>query len=187
LVHRLDQPVAGVMLFCRTSKAAGRISEQFRLGHVKKRYVAIVEGSLAHDTEKLVHHLERREKSSSRVVAGPGPRSQEARLSYRVLERNRSRTLIEVDLETGRHHQIRIQMSHRGHPLLGDLRYGASAPLPNRQIALVATELHFTHPVSKTSVRLSCPLPRDWPWPSGQPRTDGPPWLWEELLPSVLP
>lgn len=187
LVHRLDQPVAGVMLFCRTSKAAGRISEQFRTGRVRKRYLAVVEGTLTRRSERLVHHLERREKQSSRIVKARSDQSREARLTYRVVDVLDGSTLVEIDLETGRHHQIRLQMAHIGHPVLGDLRYGASAPVPGGKIALVATDLTVEHPVKREEVRLHCSLPRGWPWPPSDPKRDGPPWHWRELpLMSVL-
>ncbi len=181
LVHRLDRPAAGVVLFCRTSKAAGRISEQFRSGTIRKRYLAIVMGLPANDSAPLRDHIERREKRSSRVVAQPTSNSQEARLSYKVLASVASRSLVEIDLETGRHHQIRVQMAHQGHPLLGDLRYGAPAPLPGRQIALLATQLIVQHPTGREELSISSPLPKDWPWPPGQPVPQGPPWNWREL------
>ena len=138
LVHRLDRPVAGVCLFCRTSKAAARLSDQFRRGTVRKEYLAVVLGKPKPEEGRLVHHLERLPERSSRVVPALSPRSQEARLSYKVLDSTGGTSLVAIELETGRHHQIRLQMAHVGHPLLGDLRYGALAPLPQKQIALLA-------------------------------------------------
>jgi 23S rRNA pseudouridine1911/1915/1917 synthase len=181
LVHRLDRPAAGVMLFCRTSKAAGRISEQFRSGSIRKRYLAIVMGLPATASGPLRDHIERRENRSSRIVPQPTANSQEARLSYKVLAATASNSLVEIDLETGRHHQIRVQLAHQGHPILGDLRYGAPAPLPRKQIALVATRLIVQHPVTKEDISISSPLPKDWPWPPDQPVQQGPPWNWREL------
>jgi 23S rRNA pseudouridine1911/1915/1917 synthase len=189
LVHRLDRPVAGVMLFCRTSKAAGRVSEQFRCGKTRKHYLAIVAGTPAMSSGRLVDHIERLENRSSRIVPAPTPSSQEARLSYRVSSATSSCSLVEIHLETGRHHQIRVQMSHLGHPILGDLRYGAPAPLPQKQIALFAKELTLNHPITKEELTISSPLPRAWPWPPGQPVRQGPPWGWKELealIPSSL-
>jgi 23S rRNA pseudouridine1911/1915/1917 synthase len=181
LVHRLDRPVAGVMLFCRTSKSAGRISEQFRSGKIRKYYLAIVAGNPGKNSGRLIDHLERRKNRSSRVASAPSPATQDARLSYQVLAGTASLSLVEIHLETGRHHQIRVQMSHLGHPILGDLRYGAGAPLAQRQIALVASRLTLYHPISKEEMSITSPLPRGWPWPPDQPVPNGPPWDWGEL------
>lgn len=181
MVHRLDRPVAGVVLFCRTSKAAARISEQFRTGNVRKRYLTVVEGALKEASGRLIHQMERREDRSSRIVAAKTPESREARLSYRVLDTFRSRSLVEVILETGRRHQIRLQMAHIGNPVLGDIRYGASAPLPRQQIALLARELTVRHPIHKSELSLLSPLPHGWPWPSAIIPPDAPPWNWSDF------
>jgi len=181
LVHRLDRPVAGVMLFCRTSKAAGRISEQFRSGSIQKRYRAIVLGLPRVPSALLRNHVERQPNRSSRILPAPTRTSQEARLHYRVVATSASRSLVEIALETGRHHQIRVQMANLGHPLLGDLRYGAPAPLAEKQIALVATTLTVQHPITKDDLTIRSPLPRGWPWPPEEPVREGPPWNWREL------
>ena len=208
LVHRLDRPVAGVILFARTSKAAARLSEQFRSGKAKKCYLAIVEGTPNPKSGRLVHHIERTDRFS-RIVSEPSSLSQEARLTYRVLETFRSQSLVEVELETGRRHQIRLQLSHLGHPLLGDVRYGASAPLPQKQIALLAWELTVEHPTRKEPMTFRSPFPRGWPRREGaeregaeregarrearggktvrledseSEREGSPPWDWKELL-----
>jgi len=185
LVHRLDRPVAGVVLFCRTSKAAGRLSEQFRTGKTQKHYLAVVEGKIQQSEGRLIHHLERREERSSRIVAHSTVNSQEARLSFRVLDTSKSRSLVEVHLETGRHHQIRVQLAHIGHPILGDLRYGASAPLPQKQLALLARELIVMHPTRKEELTFRSPIPSGWPWPTDAPETWRPPWNWSELCPLI--
>jgi 23S rRNA pseudouridine1911/1915/1917 synthase len=182
LVHRLDRPVAGVVLFCRTSKAAGRVSEQFRLGKVEKHYLAVVEGRLKTKSGRLVHQIERYEDRSSRIVGSPTGVSQEARLSYELLDTEGARSLVHVILETGRRHQIRVQMAQIGHPILGDLRYGASAPLPQKQIALFARQLVVSHPVRKDDLCLQSPLPRQWPWPGPEVPAQGPLWNWNEYL-----
>lgn len=181
LVHRLDRPVAGVLLLCRTSKAAGRISEQFRRGETEKGYLAVVEGKLQETSGQLTHLIVRRDDRSSRIVTEPTSGSQEARLSYRLLETAGRNSLVEIKLETGRHHQIRVQMAHLGHPVVGDLRYGASAPLPQRQIALLARTLTVIHPTRKEHLLLQCPLPRGWPWPSKEIEAPAPPWNWGDL------
>lgn len=182
MVHRLDRPVAGVVVFARTSKAAARLSDQFRTGAVEKRYLAIVEGRMADDAGRLVHRLARRDKRSSQVLEGSQPGGQEARLSYRVLERTDSRTLVEIALETGRRHQIRVQLAHLGHPVVGDLRYGAPAPLPSAQIALLAHRLTILHPTLKTPLPFECPLPSGWPWPGSEQGQPSPPWNWSDIV-----
>jgi 23S rRNA pseudouridine1911/1915/1917 synthase len=179
MVHRLDRPVAGVVVFARTSKAAGRLSAQFRSGTVQKRYLAIVEGQLLEPAGRLVQQLERHERVS-RVVAEGTANSQEARLSYRVLGTHNTWSLVEIDLETGRRHQIRLQFSHIGHPLVGDLRYGASSPLPQMQLALLARAITFDHPTRHEAVTVQSPIPRGWPWPGGVDDPHAPPWTWRE-------
>lgn len=190
MIHRLDRPVAGVVLFCRTSKAAGRLSLQFRAKTVRKTYLAVLEGKIRQASGRVVHHLERIEGRSTRVLNTPTPGSREAVLSFSLLDYDPERrlSLIEVDLETGRHHQIRAQFAHLGHPVAGDLRYGASAALPQKQIALLARELAVDHPVSKERIRILSPLPRSWPWlASFHPDSPAPPWNWTELRPLLSP
>ena len=179
LVHRLDRPVAGVMLFCRTSKAAGRLSEQFREGKAEKYYFAVLEGELGEKSGTLVNFIEKGEKRSSRIAPQKSPTAREARLSFTVLDCERDRTLVRIKLETGRKHQIRVQFAHLGHPVAGDLRYGAKAPLAEKQIALFAKELIVDHPVGGRRLRFESPLPRGWPWPGPEGRSL--PWDWREL------
>ncbi|MEN6438202.1 MAG: RNA pseudouridine synthase [Syntrophobacter sp.] len=182
MVHRLDRPVAGVVLFCRTSKAAGRMSEQFRLKIPEKYYVAVLEGELKQKTGTLVNFLVRRENRSSIIAPRGTPGSREAVLSYTVLDVAGKRTLVRVKLDTGRHHQIRVQFAHIGHPVLGDLRYGAPAPLPAKQIALFAQELVVNHPVRGERMRFNSPLPCSWPWDSDDPGGECISWNWRDLL-----
>ncbi|MEW6079783.1 MAG: RluA family pseudouridine synthase [Thermodesulfobacteriota bacterium] len=186
MVHRLDRPVAGVVLFCRTSKAAGRVSEQFRSGQTRKKYMAVLEGKLKDQSGRLVNHLERR-GNSGRVVTRATSTSDEARLSFRLLDTAGDSSLVEIDLETGRHHQIRLQFAHIGHPVLGDLRYGASGPLPEKQIALFAASLTVTHPTLGRELTFSAPLPRKWPWPKIPSGGEAPPWNWREIESEVSP
>jgi len=180
MVHRIDRPAAGVVLFCRTSKAAGRISQQIRAGQTQKRYLVIVEGKLRPSSGRLVNYIER-QGASGRIVDRGGGKSSQASLCFRVLETRAHASLVEVDLETGRHHQIRLQFSHLGHPVLGDLRYGASGPLAARQIALFAAGLTVTHPTQGQPLTFSAPLPRGWPWPEIDDTADAPPWNWLEM------
>lgn len=185
LPHRLDRPVAGVILICRTSKAAGRMTQQFRTGRVKKQYMAVLEGELDIGSGSLTHHLERF-GSSARIVDGPTETSQEARLSFRVLEIRSGRSFVEVDLGTGRHHQIRVQMAQLGCPVLGDLRYGASRPLARRQLALLARSLSIFHPTLDHPLTFQCPFPQGWPWDVPETDAIGPPWSWEALEAAVM-
>ena len=185
IVHRLDRPVAGVILFARTSKAAARLSEQFRTGRVEKQYMAVVEGIVKEPSAQLVHQLERIPGQSSRIVEKPTKNSRQVRLSYRIIDTHRSKSLVKIDLETGRHHQIRAQMAYLGHPVVGDLRYGAPAPLPEKQIALCATRLAVWHPTRKDRLAFQSPCPRGWPWPGLDADALAPPWNWSALYPEV--
>jgi len=180
LVHRLDRPVAGVMLFARTSKAAARLSEQIRNGSVRKVYLAVVEGKKPPSSARLVHHIERLGRHS-RIVHRQTPTSREARLSYRLLDSASGRSLLEVEPETGRRHQIRLQLAHLGCPIVGDCRYGASEPLSARQIALFARQLTIAHPISQDPLTVSAPLPTGWPWPATPGSADSPLWNFEDF------
>ncbi len=180
MVHRLDRPVAGVVLFCRTSKAAARISEQFRSGTTRKTYLAVLQGRLKQPFGELVHYIQRIPHKSSRIVNHAAPLAAHARLSYRKKDESENASLVEIDLKTGRHHQIRAQFSHIGHPVMGDLRYGAAAPLPEKQIALLAVCLEISHPISGQRIRIESPLPRGWPWNDAKQKEEIF-WNWREI------
>jgi 23S rRNA pseudouridine1911/1915/1917 synthase len=175
LVHRLDRPVAGVMLFARTSKAAARLSEQIRSSRMRKVYLAVVEGQRPPTAARLVHQVERQGRNS-RIVDCQTPTSREARLSYRLLDSAGDRSLLEVELETGRRHQIRLQLAHIGCPIVGDCRYGAPEPLNARQIALFARQLTIVHPTRNHPLTFCAPLPSGWPWPGSVSAADAPLW-----------
>ena len=147
LVHRLDRPVSGVMVFARTSKAADRLSRAFRERTIEKRYIAVVEGMLTGSGERedwLVKGHGR-----VRTVEATHPGAKRAALRWRGLGQRNGRSLVEVDLLTGRPHQVRIQLAALGHPILGDLRYGARDEFDGRNLALHAYRLGFEHPVRK--------------------------------------
>ena len=180
MVHRLDRPVAGVVLFCRTSKAAARISEQFRAGTARKTYLAVVEGRPEDDQGHLSNFIEKNAKNS-KIVSVPTEKSRIATLSYRVLDTTGSSSLLEVQLETGRKHQIRLQFSYLGHPILGDKRYGSTKALDRRQIALFAKALTIMHPTRNAEITIDAPLPKGWTWRSLEDTETPPPWNWEEL------
>jgi 23S rRNA pseudouridine1911/1915/1917 synthase len=147
LVHRLDRPVGGVMVLARTSKAAARLSQQFRERRVDKVYQAIVEGSL----------------SPREGVLEGGLDGKDCRLSYRTLAAGAHRSELEVRPHTGRKHQIRRQLAEAGHPIVGDRRYGAKGALARRCIALAATSLEFDHPTRDERLCFGAPLPGWWP------------------------
>lgn len=152
LVHRLDRPVSGVMVFAKSSKAASRLSDQIRTHVFKKRYLAVVNGIDIDDSGEFVDYLVKDDDYSSRVVDKKNGKY--CKLMYTVLERNEklNLALVDIALETGRHHQIRVQFAHHGHSLYGDQRYGKR---DSNQIALHAYSISFLHPISKTEVCFS--------------------------------
>ena len=160
LVHRLDRPASGVMAFARTSKAAARLSRAFRERLPEKRYLALVEGRCT-GGGTLVDYLVKEDRRV-RVVDPDYPKAQRAELTWRALERRRGLTLVEVDLKTGRPHQVRVQLAHIGFPLLGDLRYGARRALDGRNLALHAWRLALDHPTRKERMAWEAPPPATW-------------------------
>lgn len=160
-MSRLDAPVTGVILFARTSKAAARLTEQFRSRAVDKAYWAVVSGQPPleqHCVDWMIK--DERHRKMHRTTPGQ-PGAQEARLSYRRLQRVRQFWLLEVQLHTGRKHQIRVQLSARGTPVVGDRKYGSSEPFA-AGIALHARRLGFTHPTRGEPLELIAPLPASW-------------------------
>ena len=162
LVHRLDRNVSGVVLFARTSKAASRLSKQFREGTPKKHYRAIVLGKLKEEHTTLVHYLRKEKSLRATVFPRETPTAKRSELSYEVINSLENKSLLEVSLSTGRFHQIRAQMAFIGHPIIGDVKYGAPEPLPNQEIALYAHKLVFSHPVSNEEITLTAPEPKTW-------------------------
>ena len=162
LVHRLDRNVSGVVLFARTSKAASRLSKQFREGTPKKLYRAIVLGKLKEEHTTLVHYLRKEKSLRATVFPRETPTAKRSELSYEVTNALENKSLLEVSLSTGRFHQIRAQMAFIGHPIIGDVKYGAPEPLPNQEIALYAHKLVFSHPVSNEEITLTAPEPKTW-------------------------
>ncbi len=168
LVHRLDQPVSGVVLLAKTSKAASRLSEQFRKGDVVKRYLAIVEGVVGEDAGEWTDTLRKDAGQNVVEVVPPGSLGgKDARLEYRVLEREAGKTSLELLPKTGRSHQLRVQLASRGFPILGDRKYGSRSIVRasdgGLRIALHASELTITHPTRRESLSLVAPVPADWP------------------------
>lgn len=163
LLHRLDRPVAGIILFAKTSKGASRLSEQFRNRSVIKIYQALVVGGPAQPKGALVNFLVKdKNKNSVKVSAAAVPGSQRAQLSYEVIKKIGENSLLKITLGTGRPHQIRAQFGAIGCPVVGDVKYGAPAPLPDRSLALLATSLTFATATDHRPVTVSVPVPSAW-------------------------
>ena len=180
LVHRLDGPVAGVLALARTSKAAARLSAQFREGGITKSYLAVVQGRPPQTCGRLVHQLVR-DGRMSRIAPPGSAEGQRAALSYRLIDRQEGKSLLEVTLETGRRHQIRAQLAALGCPVWGDRSYGAAQALPDGRIALLAARLMLTHPTRDLSMAFESPWPQGWPWPAPPDERERPLWTIEEL------
>ncbi len=159
LVHRLDRVVGGVMVFAKTSKAAGRLSKQVQNHELKKTYYAVLCGNLK-TSGHLENYLVKDEKTNTSYVNQEGKL---AILDYEVLANKENLTLVKIDLKTGRHHQIRVQFSHLGYPLYGDARYNKNYQ-KGEQIALFASELSFLHPITKERVTFTLDLPNRYPY-----------------------
>lgn len=173
VTHRLDRPTTGVVLFARTSKALTRLNAMFQSHEqIRKTYWAIVErtenGKVKTENGeaiKLEHYLWRNEKQNKSFIVKQGTKdAKRAVLSYRAIAQSDRYTLIEVNLETGRHHQIRCQLSAIGSPIKGDLKYGAKRSNPDGGIALHARKIEFIHPVSKQPISITAPVPEDTLW-----------------------
>ena len=169
VAHRLDRPVSGLVVFARTSKALTRLNKMFAEGQVHKTYWAIVEGEKVRGGEGEWHTLEnwivRNEKQNkSYAYDHEVPNSKLAKLKYRLIGRGERYDLLEVQLMTGRHHQIRCQLAAMGCPIKGDLKYGAKRSNPDGSISLNAHRIAFIHPVSKEEICIESPLPPDNLW-----------------------
>ena len=167
VAHRLDRPVSGVVVFAKTSKALSRLNDMFRLGKVDKRYLAIVKNRPSEIESELVHYLVRNEqKNRSFAYNKEVPGSKKSILKYRLVGSSTNYNLLEIELMTGRHHQIRCQLSKMGMPIKGDLKYGAERSNPDGGISLHAYYIKFEHPVSHNTICVSAPLPNDALWSS---------------------
>ena len=165
VTHRLDRPVSGLVIFAKTSKALTRLNEMFRAGEVKKTYWAVVKNAPKESEGELVHFLVRNEKQKkSYAYDKEVPNSKKAVLDYRLIGRSENYYLLEVDLKTGRHHQIRCQLAKMGCPIKGDLKYGSPRSNPDGSICLHARRVRFVHPVSKELIELKAPLPEGNLW-----------------------
>lgn len=160
VVHRLDRPVAGLVVFAKTSKALTRMNELFRNGGVRKTYWAITRNRPAEPEKRLVHWITSTERNNkSYASSSPRKDAKEAALSYRLIGSSERFNLLEVNLETGRKHQIRVQLSAIGCPVKGDLKYGDKRSNPDGSISLMARRIEFIHPVSGNKIDITAPLP----------------------------
>lgn len=165
LIHRLDRPTSGVLVFAKTSKALRRMNEMFKTREVKKKYWAIVEGSPKLEIQRLEHYLRKNSKNNKvTVFTKPTSEAKLAILEYKLIGELDNYTLLEVDLFTGRSHQIRSQLSFIGHPIKGDLKYGAKRSNPDGSISLHAREISFQHPVTKEHLTIIAPPQKDNLW-----------------------
>lgn len=165
VVHRLDRPTSGVVVFAKTSKALTRLNEMFKKGEIDKTYWAIVKNVPPQDEGVLVHYLIKNEKNNkSTAYDTEKPHTQKAVLHYKLIGRSQKYYLLEVKIETGRHHQIRCQLAKIGLPIKGDLKYGAQRSNPDGSISLHARNISFVHPVSKQIIDITAPVPDDPLW-----------------------
>ena len=165
VVHRLDRPTTGIVAFARTSKALSRMNELFSNRETQKTYWAVVKNKPEKSKDKLVHYLKRNEKNNtSKAHLKEVPDSKLASLEYQIIKELNNYTALEIELHTGRHHQIRAQLSAIGAPIKGDLKYGFDRSNPDGGIHLRARKLHFIHPVSKEEITIIAPTPDDVIW-----------------------
>lgn len=165
VVHRLDRPVSGVMLYARTSKALERLSEMFREGNIRKTYLAIVKERPPEDEATIVHYLKKNETQNKTYVYDSDVKgSKKASLTYRIKARSEKFYLLEVELHTGRHHQIRAQLAKIGCPIKGDLKYGFPRSNEDGGISLFSRKIEFIHPVRKEPVTITAHFPEGDIW-----------------------
>ena len=165
VVHRLDRPVSGLVVFAKTSKALSRLNEMFRTGDVHKTYWAIVKKNDIAPEATLTDWLTRNERQNKSYAHNREvPGAKKAVLSYKVRSMSDNYMLLEVRLMTGRHHQIRRQLAHMGCPIKGDLKYGSPRSNPDGSISLMSRRVEFVHPVSKETIAVEAPVPDDRLW-----------------------
>jgi 23S rRNA pseudouridine1911/1915/1917 synthase len=164
LVHRLDRPVGGVMIFAKTSKAASRLSEQVRNKTFKKTYFAVIHGNM-NKRDTLKDYLYKDSKTNIVTVVKKGyPNSKDAELDYEILDTEYNLSLVKINLKTGRSHQIRVQFASRGHALYGDQKYGKNVNKVGQQIALWSNSIEIVHPITKEKQIFKSIPPDEYPW-----------------------
>lgn len=165
VVHRLDRPTTGIVVFAKTSKALSRLNEMFKNRDTKKTYWAIVKNAPVQPEATLVHYLKRNSKNNtSKAHIKEVPESKLAKLDYKTICKLTNYTVLEINLHTGRHHQIRSQLQAIGSPIKGDLKYGFNRSNPDGGINLHARKLEFIHPVAQTLISITAPLPKETTW-----------------------
>ena len=165
VVHRLDRPTSGIVVFARTSKALTRLNELFKNRETNKKYWAIVKNKPSKSEDTLIHYLKRNEKNNtSKAHTNEVPESKIASLEYKIIQELTHYFALEINLHTGRHHQIRAQLSAIGCPIKGDLKYGFDRSNPDGGIHLHARQLDFVHPVSKAQMSFIAQVPEDVIW-----------------------
>lgn len=165
LVHRLDRPVGGVMVFAKTSKAASRLSNSIRQQKIEKKYLAVVRGVPEKSSARLEDYLiKNNRRNIVYTTRKENKNAKKALLDYHVLDSNKDLSLLDIRLHTGRPHQIRVQLASRGFPLYGDQKYGEEVNKPGEQIALWSSELAVEHPTKKEEVRITNLPPKVYPW-----------------------
>ena len=173
VVHRLDRPVGGAVIFAKTSKALSRLNDMLRRGEIHKTYWALTSGNPPQVEGELVHYITTVEKNNkSYASTTPKSGSKEARLRYKLLARGERYNLLEINLLTGRKHQIRVQLSAVGCPIKGDLKYGDKRSNPDGSISLLARNIQFVHPVSGKEINVTAPVPQQMPWTALAPVND---------------
>ena len=162
LVHRIDRPTSGLVIYAKTSKALTRLTVMVKNREIKKTYWAIVAKEMIPKSQRLVHYLQKNEKTNKATVfIKPTDKAKESILNYQIIKTLDNYQLLEIDLETGRHHQIRAQLSKIGVPIKGDLKYGAPRSNPDGGISLHARKLEFEHPVTKEKIEIIAPVPQN--------------------------
>lgn len=170
VTHRLDRPVSGLVVFAKTSKALSRLNEMFKNGEVRKTYWAITKNCPPTDEAELTNYLVRNEKQNKSYAYDKEVKnSKKAVLHYRLISHSENYYLLEIDLKTGRHHQIRCQLAKMGCPIKGDLKYNFPRSNPDGSISLHARKVSFIHPVSKEMIEIEAPVPNDNLWKALEP------------------
>lgn len=165
VVHRIDRPVSGAVIFARTSKALARLNAMLQKRELQKKYWAVVKNTPPENTGTLVHHLQKNEKQNKSYATSPDtPNSKQAELNYTLIAKSRDYYLLEVELITGRHHQVRAQLAEMGCPIKGDLKYGFDRSNADASIHLHARKLSFKHPVKDEIIEIIAPVPDDKLW-----------------------
>lgn len=173
VVHRIDRPVSGIVVFARTSKSLARLNSMLQNRELKKKYWAVVKNPPAAASDTLVHFLRKNEKQNKSYIVPQGSQNcKRAELKYQLAGQSNDYYLIEVELITGRHHQVRAQLASIGCPIKGDLKYGFDRSNPDGSIHLHSRQVHFTHPVSKENIFLTAPVPKDNLWQVFEKQTE---------------